>query len=119
MLTSTARIAVIGTGGGATEHHIPALLAHPDAQLVALCDAIGEKARMTADAYGVPHAFARVDDLLANERLDGAVVVTNHATHYAVAKACLQAGLHILIEKPMTLFAREAREVVEMAASQG
>lgn len=119
MTTSSPRIAVIGTGWWATEHHIPALLAHPNAELVALCDANGEKARQTADAYDVPSAYANVDDLLADERLDGAIVVTNHATHFAVAKACLQAGLHILIEKPMTLFAREAKELVEMAAAQG
>ena len=119
MTTSPARIAVIGTGWWATEHHIPALLAHADAELVALCDANLEKAQQTADAYNVPRAYASVDDLLAHERLDGALVVSNHATHYAVAAACLQAGLHILIEKPMTLFAREARQLVEMAAAQG
>jgi len=118
MTTSPARIAVVGTGWWATEHHIPALLDHPDAALVALCDANLEKARMTADAYGVPSAYASVDEMLANERLDGAIVVTDHATHYTVAKGCLQAGLHILIEKPMTLFAREAKELVELAASQ-
>lgn len=119
MTTSSPRIAVIGTGWWATEHHIPALLAHPHAELVALCDANLEKAQQTADAYNVPSAYASVDELLANERLDGAIVVTNHATHYAVAKACLQAGLHILIEKPMTLFAREAKELVDLAAAQG
>jgi len=119
MTTSPARIAVIGTGWWATEHHIPALLAHPDAELVALCDANLDKARLTADAYSVPNAYASVDDLLANQRLDGAIVVTNHATHYAVAKACVQAGLHILIEKPMTLFAQQAKELVEMATAQG
>jgi predicted dehydrogenase len=119
MTTSPARIAIIGTGWWATEHHVPAILEHPDATLVALCDANLEKARMTADAYKVPNAYASVDDLLANEQLDGAIVVTNHATHYQVAKACLQAGVNLLIEKPMTLFAREAKELVEMAAAQG
>lgn len=118
MATSPARLAVIGTGWWATEHHIPALLAHPDAQLVALCDADGEKARRTADAYAIPAAYASVDDLLAREALDGAIVVTNHTTHYAVAKACLQAGVPVLIEKPMTLFAREAKELVELAAAR-
>lgn len=119
MNTSPARIAVIGSGWWATEHHIPALLEHPDAALVALCDADGAKAQATADAYGIPRAYAGVDDLLAHERLDGAIVVTNHATHYTVARTCLQAGLHILIEKPMTLYAREARELVETAAANG
>jgi len=119
MTTSPARIAVIGSGWWATEHHIPALLAHPDAELAALCDADLDKAWTTADAYAIAHAYASVDELLASERLDGAVVVTDHASHYTVAKSCLQAGLHILVEKPMTLFAPQAKELVEMAAAQG
>jgi predicted dehydrogenase len=119
MTTSPARIALIGTGWWATEHHIPALLVHPNAELVALCDADLAKAQQTAHAYGIPNAYASVDDLLANEQLDGAIVVTNHATHHEVAKACLLAGLHILIEKPMTLFAPEAKELVELAAARG
>lgn len=119
MNSSPARIAVIGTGWWATEHHIPALLDHPDAELVALCDVDAAKARQTADAYGVAGAYGSVDTLLAEEKLDGAVIVTNHATHYPVADACLRAGLHILIEKPMTLFAREARDLVERAAAGG
>lgn len=108
MTTSPARIAIIGTGWWATEDHVPAILEHPDATLVALCDANLEKARMTADAYKLPERLRQCGDLLANEQLDGAIVVTNHATHYQVAKACLQAGVNLLIEKPMTLFAREA-----------
>lgn len=119
MNASRARIAVIGTGWWATEHHIPALLEHPDAELVALCDVDEAKARQTADAYGVPSAYSSVDELVNRESLDGAVVVTNHATHYAVAAACLRANVHLLIEKPMTLYAREARELVETAAAKG
>jgi predicted dehydrogenase len=56
--------------------------------------------------------------MLAQEQLDGAVVVTSHASHYAVAKACLEAGLHVMIEKPMTLFARDAKALVDLAAAR-
>lgn len=119
MTPSSARIAVIGTGWWATEHHIPALLQHPDVELTALCDANREKAQLTARSYGIAAAYASTEEMLAAEKLDGAIIVTNHAAHYPVAKACLEAGLHLLIEKPMTLFARQAQELVELAAAQG
>jgi predicted dehydrogenase len=52
---------------------------------------------------------------LAQEELDGAIIATNHASHYPLAQACLERGLHLLIEKPMTLYARDARALVELA----
>jgi predicted dehydrogenase len=57
--------------------------------------------------------------MLAQEQLDGAIVVTNHASHYAVAQRCLTAGLHVVIDKPMTLYAWEAKALVELAQAQG
>jgi predicted dehydrogenase len=53
--------------------------------------------------------------MLANENLDAVVVATNHASHYVLAKPCLAQGIHLLIEKPMTLYAFEAKELVALA----
>lgn len=116
-MSAPARIAVIGTGWWSTYTHIPALLEHADAQLVALCDANGEKLAAAADAYGVEHTYQDLGQMLATEQLDGAVIATPHATHYKLARACLEHNLHVMIEKPMTLYARDAKELLDLAAA--
>jgi predicted dehydrogenase len=51
--------------------------------------------------------------------LDGVVIASSNATHYAAAKAALLANLHVMLEKPMTLLAAEAKELVELSQQQG
>ena len=108
-------LAVVGAGWWATYAHIPGILNHPDANLAALCDQDLAKAQSAAAAFGIKHVYTSLEKMLANEDLDGVVIVTHHATHYAVARTCLDYGVNILIEKPMTLRAIEARELVERA----
>jgi predicted dehydrogenase len=118
-MRSQARIAVIGAGWWATQTHIPRLLAHPDAELVALCDAAPERLGAAAAAYGIGRTYDNHQALLEREALDGVVIATSHATHYTVARDCLAAGLHTLVEKPMTLYAADARDLVELARQRG
>ena len=113
-----ARIAVVGAGWWATTAHIPAVQEDPNAELVAICDRNGEKLKAAADAYGVATTYTDLDEMLTHARLDGAIVVTNHASHYAVARRCLEAGLHVVIDKPMTLYAWQAKALVELAQAQ-
>ncbi len=115
-MTTKARIAVIGAGWWSTYTHIPALQANPAAELVALCDADPERLRAAAQAYGVGRTYADHQSLLANETLDGIVIATPHATHYQLAKDCLAHGKHVLVEKPMVLYATHAQELVDLAA---
>jgi predicted dehydrogenase len=118
-MSRKARIAVIGTGWWATDYHLPGLRSHPDAEVTAICDPDPERLRKAAEAYEVSKTYADYKEMLAREELDGAIVVTPHATHYPIARACLERGLHLLLEKPMTLFAREAGELVRMAEEKG
>ena len=117
--TDRARVAVIGTGWWATATHIPGLVADPRAELVALCDADPDRVKAAALAYGIERTYSDHRAMLAAERPDAVVVATTHATHYVVARDCLDAGAHLLIEKPMTLRAADARELVETAARIG
>ncbi|MEZ4734585.1 MAG: Gfo/Idh/MocA family oxidoreductase [Caldilineaceae bacterium] len=117
--TPKARLAVIGAGWWATTAHIPAVQEDPQAELVAICDRDPQKLQAAADAYGVATTYTDLDEMLAQEHLEGAIVVTNHASHYPVAKRCLAAGLHVVIDKPMTLYAWEAKELAELAQAKG
>jgi predicted dehydrogenase len=114
-----ARIAVIGTGWWSTFTHIPGLLDDPAADLVALCDADEERLRAAADRFGIARTYTDVGAMLRQERLDGAVIAVYHTAHYAVARACLDAGLHIMLEKPMVLQAAHARDLLERARAHG
>jgi len=60
-----------------------------------------------------------LDDILADASVDAVVVCTPAASHYGVARRCLEAGKHILVEKPLTTSSQHATELAELAASQG
>jgi predicted dehydrogenase len=115
MSTKKARVAVVGAGWWSTTAHIPALKNNPDAELVALCDKQPDRLASAAAAYGPVKTYTDLDEMLAQEQLDGAVVCVNHAAHYETAKACLEAGLHVVIDKPMVLKAAHAYDLVDIA----
>src|SRR5690349_21146050 len=117
-MTEKARIAVVGTGWWATFTHIPALQAHPAVGTLVLCDANADKLGAAAETYHIAKTYTDLNTMLQNEPLDGAVIATPHATHYKLAKACLERGLHVMIEKPMTLYARDARDLIETARAK-
>jgi len=112
------RIGVIGAGWWATFAHIPAVCSHPDAQLVAVQSRERAKAERIARDFGAKHACTMVEELLALPELDAVIVASTPNVHYAQAKAALESGRHVLIEKPMTFTAAEARELVELAAKK-
>jgi predicted dehydrogenase len=121
-MADKAAVAVVGTGWWATTAHLPALVAHPRVGKIVLVDRKPEAGRAAADKYGIPQAlvFTSVPEAkAAHPDLQGAIVATTHAAHYPAAKDCLDAGLHVLIEKPMTVHAREAKALVDLADAKG
>src|SRR5258706_10116460 len=117
--TGKARIGVIGTGWWATYTHIPALQAHPGAELVALCDSNAERLQAADQQYKVGRTYSDYKTMFAQEALDGVVVATSHASHYPIVRDCLEHGLHVMVEKPMVLYAREAKALVDLARQRG
>jgi predicted dehydrogenase len=110
------RIGVIGAGWWATFAHIPAVKSHPHAELVAVQSRDRAKAEKIARDFGAKHACTGVEELLAMPELDAVIVASTPNVHHAQAKAALASGRHVLIEKPMTFTAAEARELVALAA---
>lgn len=120
MVAQKAKIGIIGTGWWTTTAHIPCMLNNPDAELVALVDRREDAVVKAAEAYGLRVSkFTDHRDMLKRESLDGVIVATNHSTHYEVARDCLDAGLHVMLEKPMVLYAQHARDLRDRAAAQG
>ncbi len=114
----TVRMGVIGAGWWATFAHLPAVKSHPHAELLAVQSREQTAVEKIARDFGVPHAGTSVDDLLSLPELDAVIIASTPNVHFAQAKAALARGLHVLIEKPMTFTAAEARELVELAAQK-
>ncbi|NDK13754.1 MAG: Gfo/Idh/MocA family oxidoreductase, partial [Armatimonadetes bacterium] len=89
---------------------------------VAVCDVVRERADETAERHGVK-AYYSLKDMLAHEDLDVVDVTTggneNGSWHYEPAMEALDAGKHVLVEKPLSNDVREAREMVATAAEKG
>ncbi|MGY0193904.1 Gfo/Idh/MocA family protein [Leptothrix sp. BB-4] len=84
--------------------------------------AVGSRTQASADRFaarfGIPNAHGSYDSLVADPQVDIVYVATPHPMHAANAMAALNAGKHVLVEKPFTLNAAEARAVVDLAHSR-
>jgi predicted dehydrogenase len=87
----------------------------PQTEVVALCDV--SPSRLEAIGRNFPH-LTRVESLdkLLDLRLDAVAIATPVSTHYPLAERCLNAGLHVLVEKPLASTVAEARALLELAA---
>lgn len=118
MLQSTIGVAIIGTGFG-QKIHLPGFQAHHQTEVVAVYHRDLQKARSIAAAHQIPHACQSLDEILSLPEVQAVSISTPPFLHYEQAKAVLQAGKHLLLEKPTTLNVREAAELYRLAQEQG
>ncbi|MBE9129776.1 Gfo/Idh/MocA family oxidoreductase [Coleofasciculus sp. LEGE 07092] len=111
-------VAVIGTGFG-QKIHIPGFEIHPRTQVAAVYNPDIDKAEVIARSHDIPHAGDRLEELLALPEVQAVSISTPPFLHYEMAKQVLQAGKHLLLEKPMTLSATQARQLYHLAAAKG
>ena len=109
------RIGVVGAGA-LGYHHVRLLRQQPGATLAGFHDANREQAARVANELGA-RPFDSLEGLLS--AVDAAVIVVPTPAHYQVAKAALEKGIHLLIEKPITATLEQADELVELARSKG
>jgi predicted dehydrogenase len=112
------RVGVVGAGWWSNHAHIPALLRNAHAEVVAICDSDTRRATLTAARFGVPLATVEVNGLL-DVGVDAVIVATPHDAHYGPAAAALDAGIDVLVEKPMTLDPAQAWDLVRRAREKG
>lgn len=110
------RVAIIGAGTMG-KNHARVLSAITSAQLVAICDADAKTATALAEQYGCG-AYTSVALLLKEVVCDAVVVAVPTEFHFAVASACLKAGLHVLVEKPITQSLAQAKALQLLAHRQ-
>ncbi|MBP0457171.1 Gfo/Idh/MocA family protein [Streptomyces montanisoli] len=112
------RWGVVATGGIA-ERFTRDVQEMEDAQVVAVASRAEASARAFADRFGVPRAYGNRTEMFADADVDVVYVATPHSGHLAAAAEALDAGKPVLCEKPFTLNAREARELVALARERG
>lgn len=119
MSTGRVRFGVIGAGAIAQLAHLPVLAKMRGAELVALCDNDGPKARALADRFGVPDVFTDIDELLEFDELDAVVVATPNHLHEPHVLSALAAGLDVLCERPLATSAKGVDRILNAAAKAG
>ncbi|HEV2750436.1 MAG TPA: Gfo/Idh/MocA family oxidoreductase [Gemmatimonadales bacterium] len=109
------QIGVIGTGFG-RRVQLPALRLVSGAKIAAVASGSLERARAVAKEFDIPQAFGSGEELARAPGMDLVIVSSTPDAHVRHAVAALEAGKHVLCEKPMALTAREAQQMVEVAA---
>lgn len=108
------RVVIVGTGFIA-DYHMEVLQEIPSVEVVAACDLSETRLHDFGQRWKIPQLCASVDELLSKSRPDVAHVLVPPAHHYRVAKQLMEAGVNVLLEKPMALCAQEANELAALA----
>ena len=115
----TWRVAFIGTGMVVQWSHIPSFRRLEGVEAVAVCDVNEERVRSVAKDTGIPQAFTDYREMLEKVQPDITVVATPNIFHKPMTLAALEAGSHVLCEKPLALTYADAKEMMDFAAEKG
>jgi predicted dehydrogenase len=115
---TTLRIGVIGPGIMG-EQYVRIYAAHPRATVVALCGRTEARVTKLADAHGIPGHYVDVADLIADPNVDAVVVATPDDAHAEPVRMALEAGKHVLCEKPFTTSLAEADSLLALSRRSG
>ena len=114
-MRKSLRAGIIGLGVG--ERHIRCYEAHPDCEVVALCDFDAEKLKDVAARHPGKRLFERAEDLLADPDIDVVSIASFDDAHFEQCKLAIENGKHIYAEKPLCLYAERARELRRLLAA--
>lgn len=120
-MSKVYRVGIVGCGGIANGKHLPSLSKLANVELAAFCDIVPERAEEAAAKYGIEGAnvYADYREMLEKEQLDIVHVLTPNDSHAEISIAALEAGHHVMCEKPMAKSAADARKMVEAAKRSG
>ncbi|TBL77362.1 Gfo/Idh/MocA family protein [Paenibacillus thalictri] len=104
------KVGVIGAGSISTMH-LDSYANNPEVELVAICDMNRTRAEEKAAKYGIPHVYSDVNELLANTEVEAVSICTWNNTHAEFSIAALDAGKHVLCEKPLCQTVEQALQV--------
>ena len=109
-------IGLVGAGRIAQAAHLPALAKADGAELIALCDPSEVLSREVARRYDVP-GYRSLDELLENDAVEAVLLAVPDRLHLRLGRQVLEAGRHLLVEKPLAGTVAEAEELEAVAAA--
>ena len=115
------KVGFIGCGGIANDKHLPSMAKQEDVESVAFCDIIVDRAEKAAKKYGTENAKVYDDyrRLLEDKTIDVVHVLTPNTSHCEIAVAAMEAGKHVMCEKPMAATAKDAQKMMDAAKRTG
>ncbi|MBC2289949.1 Gfo/Idh/MocA family oxidoreductase [Listeria welshimeri] len=117
----TLKVGIIGCGGIANGKHMPSLFKAEKAEMVAFCDIVLEKAEAAAKEFGAENAsvYTNYMELLQDKSIDVIHVCTPNISHAEISIAAMEAGKHVMCEKPMAKTTAEAKSMIEASERTG
>lgn len=121
MTNDIVRVGIIGCGGIANGKHMPALSKLKNVRMVAFCDIIEKKALSAREKFGTPDCAVYTDykKLLEDKSIDVVHVLTPNRSHSFITVDALEAGKHVMCEKPMAINSAEAQKMLDAAKRTG
>lgn len=110
-------VAIVGCGKIADDH-AEQIQRIKGCQIVGVCDREPLMARQLYQRFPIKRYFDNLSDLLNEAKPDVVHITTPPQSHFSIAKACLEAGCHVYVEKPFTVNVREARELLAFAEAR-
>ncbi|HVG95707.1 MAG TPA: Gfo/Idh/MocA family oxidoreductase [Chloroflexota bacterium] len=117
-MPDTLGVAIVGTGTIANQH-ARSLVNHAPARMVSVFDVLGDRAQEFSARWKIPGVAQSIDDVLSNPEVDAVIVATPPFAHMEPTIAALEAGKHVLCEKPFALDPNEAERMTETAERTG
>jgi predicted dehydrogenase len=105
------RVGIVGTGGIAKACHIPGWQAHDDVEIVAVCDINKKRAVAAAEEHNIPNAFKDFKELVKLKEIDIVDICTPNMVHTPAVIAALNAGKHVICEKPLAVTTAEVKKM--------
>jgi len=113
------RIGLVGCGGIAAGTYLPGITAMPNAEIVAVCDALPGRAEEYAQRWNVEAWYEDLDDMISESEFEVLVDTASIQAHYEVNLKALQMGKHLYSQKPFALTVAQATTLIEEARARG
>lgn len=115
-MTTPVRTALVGYGSVAEKMHAPLISVCPDLEFVAIVE---RNSNRCEEKYPKVRTFRSLDELLEADAADLICITTPNEFHFPMAKQCLLAGKHVVVDKPVTIYSHEAEELEKIAREKG
>ncbi|HXN22397.1 MAG TPA: Gfo/Idh/MocA family oxidoreductase [Candidatus Dormibacteraeota bacterium] len=112
------KVAIVGCGKIA-DSHASQIQRIKGAEIVGVCDREPLMARQLCERFPIRQSFTEPTELLERARPDVVHITTPPESHFNVARLCLQAGCHVYVEKPFTVYEHEAQQLIALANDRG